>query len=135
MARLPDAAGQAGHVEDAKNVKELRDMPVRVLRGFFSGVGQLLLAADRLRAENARSERTSPEETEGPTGGLDGEAAEPSSSAGAPPESEAASASAGRHRQPTDAKTESQSVAAQPAASQAPVDQTAASQAPGEKRA
>src|SRR6266566_139730 len=35
MVRLPDAAGQ------------LKNAPVKVLRGFFSGIGQLLLAAER----------------------------------------------------------------------------------------
>ncbi len=44
MVRLPDAAGQ------------LKNAPVRVLRGFFSGIGQLLLAAERFRADEAPPE-------------------------------------------------------------------------------
>ena len=44
MVRLPDATDQ------------IRLAPLRALRGVFSGVGQLLLAADRLREEDARGE-------------------------------------------------------------------------------
>ena len=43
--RLPDAAGQA------------RNVPVKVLRGIFAGIGRLLLAADRIRAEEGTSEQ------------------------------------------------------------------------------
>ncbi len=45
MVRLPDAAGQ------------VRNAPIKVLRGLFAGIGQLLLAADRFRAEEAERER------------------------------------------------------------------------------
>jgi hypothetical protein len=44
MVRLPDATDQ------------IRLAPVRALRAVFSGVGQLLLAADRLREEDARQD-------------------------------------------------------------------------------
>jgi len=39
---LPDAAGQ------------VRNAPVKALRALFAGIGQLLLAADRFRAEEAQ---------------------------------------------------------------------------------
>jgi hypothetical protein len=45
MVRLPDAAWQ------------VRNAPVKVLRGLFAGIGQLLLAADRFRAEEAEREQ------------------------------------------------------------------------------
>src|SRR5258708_4427542 len=45
--RLPDASDQ------------IRLAPVRALRAVFSGVGQLLLAADRLREEDARQDHES----------------------------------------------------------------------------
>lgn len=45
MVRLPDAAGQ------------VRNVPVKVLRGIFARIGQLLLAADRFRAEDVTSEQ------------------------------------------------------------------------------
>src|SRR5258708_9991702 len=45
--RLPDASDQ------------IRLEPVRALRAVFSGVGQLLLAADRLREEDARQDHES----------------------------------------------------------------------------
>jgi len=41
MVRMPEAAGQ------------VRTVPVKVLRGIFAGIGQLLLAADRFRADEA----------------------------------------------------------------------------------
>ena len=41
MVRMPEAAGQ------------VRSVPVKVLRGIFAGIGQLLLAADRFRADEA----------------------------------------------------------------------------------
>jgi hypothetical protein len=50
MVRLPDATDQ------------IRLAPLRALRGVFSGVGQLLLAADRLREEDARGELESGED-------------------------------------------------------------------------
>jgi hypothetical protein len=46
MVLLPDAAGQ------------VRNVPVRVLRGIFARIGQLLLAADRFRADDVTSEPT-----------------------------------------------------------------------------
>src|ERR1017187_1190179 len=54
MVRLPDAAGQ------------VRNAPVKALRGFFAGIGQLLLAADRFRAEEAERERTGDDEQHDP---------------------------------------------------------------------
>jgi hypothetical protein len=48
--RLPNATDQ------------IRLAPVRALRAVFSGVGQLLLAADRLREEDARQDRESGED-------------------------------------------------------------------------
>lgn len=47
MVRVPDAAAQ------------VRSAPVKALRGFFAGIGQLLITADRLRAEHAQGEQTS----------------------------------------------------------------------------
>lgn len=64
MVRLPDTAGQ---------LKNVKDVPVRVLRGFFAGIGQLLLAAERFRAEEARREGPDQDEQDGPPTGLDGE--------------------------------------------------------------
>jgi hypothetical protein len=54
MVRLPDAAGQ------------VRNVPVKVLRGIFAGIGQLLLAADRFRAEEAEHERAAETEQHDP---------------------------------------------------------------------
>lgn len=54
MMRLPDAADQ------------VRNAPVRVLRAFFAGIGQLLLAADRFRAEEAERERSAEREHHDP---------------------------------------------------------------------
>lgn len=42
--------------------ENIRSAPVRALRAIFSGVGQLLLAADRLREEDAERERAEPAE-------------------------------------------------------------------------
>jgi hypothetical protein len=72
MVRLPDAAGQLGNAENVKNVRELRDIPIRVLRGLFSGVGQLLLAADRLRTEEAQRETITSADQAGRPAGPDG---------------------------------------------------------------
>jgi hypothetical protein len=72
MVRLPDAAGRLGNAENVKNVRELRDIPIRVLRGLFSGVGQLLLAAERLRTEEAPRETITGDDQAGPPPGLDG---------------------------------------------------------------
>ena len=63
MVRLPDTTGQ---------LKSAKDVPVRVIRGFFAGIGQLLLAADRFRAEEAQREGGEDHEHEGPPSGLDG---------------------------------------------------------------
>ena len=63
MVRVPDAAGQ------------LKNAPVKAIRGFFSGIGQLLLAADRFRAEDALREGASKAErddSDGQPTGLDG---------------------------------------------------------------
>ncbi len=46
MVRIPDAAAQ------------VRSAPVKALRGFFAGIGQLLITADRLKAEEAQGEQT-----------------------------------------------------------------------------
>src|ERR1022692_3364640 len=54
MVRLPDAAGQ------------VRNAPVKVIRGFFAGIGQLLLAADRFRAEEAEREGAGDDEQHDP---------------------------------------------------------------------
>src|SRR5437899_13056795 len=58
MVRLPDAAGQ------------LKNAPVKAIRGFFSGIGQLLLAADRFRAEDAGKAQR--DDSDGQPTGLDG---------------------------------------------------------------
>jgi hypothetical protein len=63
MVRLPDTTGQ---------LKSAKDVPVRVIRGFFSGIGQLLLAADRFRAEEAQREGSEHHEHDGAPSGLDG---------------------------------------------------------------
>ena len=54
MVRLPEAAGQ------------VRNAPVKAIRGFFAGIGQLLLAADRFRAEEAERERADDDEQHDP---------------------------------------------------------------------
>jgi hypothetical protein len=54
MVRLPDAAGQ------------VRNAPVKVLRAIFAGIGQLLLAADRFRAEDAAHEQPAGAEQQDP---------------------------------------------------------------------
>lgn len=64
MVRLPDTTGQ---------LKSAKDVPVRVIRGFFAGIGQLLLAADRFRAEEAQREGSEHHEHDGPPSGLDDE--------------------------------------------------------------
>ena len=71
MVRLPDAAGQ------------VRNAPVKAIRGLFAGIGQLLLAADRFRAEEAERERADDEQHDPLTtpvrqpAGRDGQPAEP----------------------------------------------------------
>ncbi len=100
MVRLPDAAGQLQNAENVRYVKNARvrtiptirtirtvltigsmsnitnviSIPVRVLRGLFSGVGQLLLAADRFRDVGTERERYGQDEQFDPPTGLDGEA-------------------------------------------------------------
>ncbi len=64
MVRLPETAGQ------------LKNAPVKVIRGFFSGIGQLLLAADRFRAEEAQREGAGQDDQDGSPTGLDGLRAE-----------------------------------------------------------
>jgi len=68
MVRMPDTTGTAG-----QQIRNAKDVPVRVLRGFFSGIGQLLLAADRLRAEEAEREGIEQDDHGGPPTGLDRE--------------------------------------------------------------
>jgi hypothetical protein len=71
MVRLPDAAGQ------------VTSAPVKAIRGFFAGIGQLLLAADRFRAEEAERERADEEQHDPLTTAMrqpavrDGQPAEP----------------------------------------------------------
>jgi hypothetical protein len=75
MVRLPDPAGQ------------VRNVPVKLLRGIFGGIGRLLLAADRFRAEEVTSEQAvESEQSDSPTspGRVQGENGEPES--GQPPE-------------------------------------------------
>src|SRR5215469_4802404 len=70
MVRLPDAAGQ------------VRNVPVKVLRGFFAGIGRLLLAADRVRAEEVTSEQAGDSErydSPPPPGRVQGENGDPES--------------------------------------------------------
>jgi hypothetical protein len=100
MVRLPDAAGQLQNAENVRYVKNARvrtiptirtirtvlaipnmsnimniiSIPVRVLRGLFSGAGQLLLAADRFRDVGTERERYGQDEQFDPPTGLDGEA-------------------------------------------------------------
>jgi hypothetical protein len=52
MVRVPDAAAQ------------VRSAPVKALRGFFAGIGQLLITADRFRADEALSEQSPREQAE-----------------------------------------------------------------------
>jgi hypothetical protein len=68
MVRMPDTTGTPG-----QQIKNAKDVPVRVLRGFFAGIGQLLLAADRLRAEEEQREGIEQDDHDGPPTGLDGE--------------------------------------------------------------
>jgi hypothetical protein len=54
-------------------MSDIREMPVKVLRGLFSGIGQLLL--DRFRAQEAHRPASSQDESHGPPTGLDSEPA------------------------------------------------------------
>jgi hypothetical protein len=95
MARLPDTAGQ------------LKNAPVKVIRGFFSGIGQLLLAADRFRDEEAQREGIGQDDQHGSQTGLAGTSAGDMTTAeyvrSAAP-GVAAEAQPGRHRKQADAK-------------------------------
>jgi hypothetical protein len=64
MVRLPDTTGQ---------LKSAKDVPARVIRGFFAGIGQLLLAADRFRADEEQREGGEHHGHDSPPSGLDGE--------------------------------------------------------------
>jgi hypothetical protein len=52
--------------------EQIRLAPVRVLRAVFSGVGQLLMAADRLREEDAEQARETRDEQQDPLATWDG---------------------------------------------------------------
>ncbi len=120
MVRLPDAAGQIRNVDavkdfeklkdiqdvrDTQDVNDLKEMPVKVLRGLFSGIGQLLLAADRFRARETQHEGVNHDGQVGPPFGLDGERA------GQQTETVdyVKSSARGRHRKPAGATTAGQS--------------------------
>src|SRR5215470_7916315 len=128
MVRSPDAAGQIRNadtvkdfenlndiqdvqeVRDTQDINDLREMPVKVLRGLFSGIGQLLLAADRFRARDTQHEGVDHDGQAGLPFGLDGERAGQQletvdyvkSSAGS---GKAAASARGRHRKPAGATT------------------------------
>lgn len=104
MVRMPDTTGQ---------LRNAKDVPVRVLRGLFAGIGHLLLAADRFRAEEEQREGIEHDEHDGPPTGLDGEhAPHPMTTAdyvrsasrapAAAPGAEAAVSERGRHRKPAE---------------------------------
>ncbi len=123
MVRLPDAAGRlgnagnAGHAGNAGNtgdtrnirsVREITEMPVKALRGLFSGIGQLLLAADRFRTEETQREGVAQDQHDGSQAGMDGEqAAEQMTTVdyvrSAEEPGEAATSARGRHRKPAGA--------------------------------
>ena len=95
MARLRDAAEQlrnAGEVHpgvssipnvpkvqkpNMVDIPTISNIPVRILRGFFSGVGQLLLAADRFREVGTQRERYGHDERFDPPTGLDAQRGAP----------------------------------------------------------
>ncbi|MDR2985503.1 MAG: hypothetical protein LBV34_11745 [Nocardiopsaceae bacterium] len=56
-------------------MSDIREVPLKVLRGVFSGVGQMLLAADRFRAREAQRPGNSQDDPHGPPTGLDSEPA------------------------------------------------------------
>ena len=117
MVRSPDAAGQVRNVEtmedfqDIKGIRDFKEMPVKMLRGLFSGIGQLLLAADRFRAEDAQREGINDDDGQaGPPTGLDGESQAQQMKTvdyvkGAADSGKAASSTRGRHRKPAGATT------------------------------
>lgn len=59
MVRVPEAAGQ------------VRSAPVKALRGFFAGIGQLLITADRFKAEEAQREQAQSGQPERDPAGLE----------------------------------------------------------------
>jgi len=67
MVRVPDAAGQ------------VRSAPVKAVRGFFAGIGQLLLTADWFRAEETTRAPAGPEQENERGAGRSRTAPEPSS--------------------------------------------------------
>jgi len=125
MVRSPDAAGQVRNVEtmadshdthdthdthEIKGNRDLREIPVKMLRGLFSGIGQLLLAADRFRAEDAQREGINHDGLIGPPTGLDGEPAAQQMKTvdhvkSAADSGETATSARGRHRKPAGATT------------------------------
>lgn len=125
MARLPDAAGRLGNTGSAGNagnegnegntrnirsVREITEMPVKALRSLFSGIGQLLLAADRFRAEEAQRAGAAQDQHDGPQTGMDDEhAAEQMTTADYVRSAEgpggAATSARGGHKKPAGATT------------------------------
>jgi hypothetical protein len=79
MVQSPDAAGQVRNAQtvkdfqDIKGIKDFKEMPVKALRGLFSGIGQLLLAADRFRAEDTQRAGIDEDGQVDPPSGLDSE--------------------------------------------------------------
>jgi len=102
MVRLPDAAGQQlGQLRKAGNVLNIRavqSISIKVLRGFFSGVGQLLLAADRFREAGTEHEPYGQDAGFDPPTGLDGESPAYAGRRAEGDARRAAQARIGRHR-------------------------------------
>jgi len=139
MVRSPDAAGQVRNVEtmadshdshdthdthEIKGNRDLREIPVKMLRGLFSGIGELLLAADRFRAEDAQREGINHDGLIGPPTGLDGEPAAQQMKTvdhvkSAADSGETATSARGRHRKPAGATTAGRSGSAKKHASNA----------------
>jgi hypothetical protein len=69
ISSISGASGASG----ASSIPGISSIPVRILRGFFSGIGQLLLAADRFRAGGTEREGYGRDERFYPPTGLDGE--------------------------------------------------------------
>src|SRR5260370_39295872 len=63
MVRVPHAAGQ---------LRNAGSLPIRLLRGFFSRIGQFLLAADRLHARSGKHKRFSNDDQLDPPAGPGG---------------------------------------------------------------
>lgn len=75
MVRLPDAAGQIRNASIPTGpIKSVN--PIKVIRGFFAGIGQLLLAADRFRAEEAERERAGDDDQHDPLTARDAQPAQ-----------------------------------------------------------